>query len=205
MMPDPAGSMDVSRETLERLNIYAELLVKWNPRINLVSKATLDNLWQRHFHDSAQLLKLCDRPADHWLDLGSGGGFPGLVIAAMMDHARAPRRVTLIESDTRKATFLRAVVREAGLNAQVLTTRIEDAPEQGADIVSARALAPLNTLFELAYRHMNPDAVCLFPKGARWRDEIEAVQAGWSFDYDAIKSETDEDAVILKIGGLVRV
>ncbi|MTJ04606.1 MAG: 16S rRNA (guanine(527)-N(7))-methyltransferase RsmG [Sediminimonas qiaohouensis] len=205
MSGDSLKGLGVSRETMDRLRILADLLEKWNPRINLVSKTTLGDLWERHIHDSAQLLRLCDSPANHWLDIGSGGGFPGLVIAAMSNEINAPRSVTLVESDIRKAEFLRTVVRQAGLNARVVAKRIEDVPPQEADIVSARALAPLGKLFELIERHMAPDAICLFPKGARWRAEVEAAQAAWAFDYEAIKSETDEDAVILKIGGLIRV
>lgn len=204
MIESPAG-LGVSRETFERLRIFADLLTKWNPHINLVSRATVDDLWRRHFKDSAQLLRLCDHSTDHWVDLGSGGGFPGLVIAAMQDEPAGPDRVTLIESDTRKATFIRTVIREAGLGAEVIAKRIEDAPEQNADIISARALAPLEALLGLAFRHFGTDAICLFPKGEKWRDELNAAHARWSFDYEAIKSETDDNAVILKIGGLVRV
>jgi len=204
-MSELPETLGVSRETFERLRIFSDLLIKWNPHINLVSKTTVDDLWTRHFRDSAQLLRLCDHSAEHWVDLGSGGGFPGLVIAAMQDEPDAPRRVTLIESDTRKATFIRTVIREAGLSAEVIAKRIEDAPEQNSNIISARALAPLGALLGLAFRHIDADAICLFPKGEKWRDELDAARARWSFDYEAIKSETDGNAVILKIGGLARV
>jgi len=199
------GTLDVSRETSERLKTLAELLVKWNPRINLVSKSTISELWTRHILDSTQVFTLSPTGTPHWVDIGSGGGFPGLVIALMCDEPGAPEKVTLIESDQRKCAFLRTVLRETGVQATVLTERIEQADPQGATVLSARALADLSLLFEFSERHLASNGVALFPKGANWKKEVTSAKESWSFQVDAVQSKTEQQAVILKIGELQRV
>ena len=141
-----SAALNVSRETKARLEIYAELLRKWNPKINLVSKGTIDDLWSRHIIDSAQIYALACHPIEHWIDLGSGGGFPGLVIAIMAADRGSPGKTTLVESDARKCAFLRTVIRETGANATVMNERIEVLPSLEADILSARALGSLELL-----------------------------------------------------------
>ena len=118
-MADRLGTLVVSRETMDRLNTYSELLKKWNPKINLVSRFTLDDLWSRHMLDSAQIFSLADNKPDHWIDLGSGGGFPGLVIAILAKELMPNLTVTLVESDQRKCAFLRTVSRETNLKTKV--------------------------------------------------------------------------------------
>ncbi|MBL3568266.1 16S rRNA (guanine(527)-N(7))-methyltransferase RsmG [Rhodovulum sulfidophilum] len=197
---------DVSRETSERLSAYAALLRKWNPAINLVARSTLDDLETRHFKDSAQLFGLCPTDARHWVDLGSGGGFPGLVIAILARELAPDLHVTLIESDQRKAAFLRTVCRDLGVAAtNVIDSRIESAKPQGADVLSARALAPLPRLLDYADRHLAPGGVALFPKGARFAEELDAALASWRFDVQNHPSKTDPQAVVLKLGGIARV
>ena len=203
-MTPTAEALGVSRETFERLTIYADLLTRWNPRINLVSKSTLDDLWNRHIRDSLQLLHLPGRKIHQWADLGSGGGFPGLVIALATEPGR-PETVTLVESDQRKATFLRTVLRETGTTAQVIAKRIEDTPPLGADILSARALADLTRLLAFAERHLSQGGTCLFPKGRTWKSELQSAQQAWHFSCEAIASQTESQAVVLKIEGLSRV
>lgn len=200
-----ASGLDVSRETLERLEAYGALLRKWNPAINLVSPHSLERLWERHFHDSAQIFKLAEAGAAHWADLGSGGGFPGLVIAILAKESRPDLRVTLVESDQRKAAFLATVLRALDLPASVVAQRIEKAAPLAANVLSARALAPLAQLFSFAERHLAVDGWMLFPKGARWRDEVAAAEKTWSFDMEAVQSQTESGAVVLKIKGLKRV
>ncbi|MFB9149110.1 16S rRNA (guanine(527)-N(7))-methyltransferase RsmG [Roseovarius ramblicola] len=195
---------DVSRETKERLDLYATLIEKWNPRINLVSRASLPNLHTRHFADSAQLHALAPHPVSHWADLGSGGGFPGLVIAILAQDTESPARVTLVESDARKSAFLRTVIRETGLAATVITDRIESTAPLQADVLSARALADLATLMGHAERHLAPGGTALFPKGATWRQEIAEAQSKWQFTSRVDKSRTDPDAVILHVTGVSR-
>lgn len=195
----------VSRETSERLAIYAARLREWNPRINLVSRSTLDDLETRHFADSLQLLALAPAHVTHWVDLGSGGGFPGLIVAIAAMDLGSPVRVTLIESDQRKAAFLRTVIRETGAAATVLAQRIEAALPQQADVLSARALTDLTGLLGFAERHLAAGGLCLFPKGATWQKEFAAAQHQWRFDATPVKSQTDPDAVILAIQGIARV
>lgn len=195
-------ALNVSRETFARLEIFVDLLKKWTPRINLVSKATLDNPWDRHIRDSLQVLAAAEGTTGPWVDLGSGGGLPGLVIALCQAEDRP---VTLIESDTRKATFLRTVLRETNTKATVLAERIETAPPQSATIVSARALAPLPKLLEYSVRHLRHDGLALLPKGITWEKEVAAAKKAFSFQCDSIKSETQDGAVILRVGAISRV
>ncbi|MGH1464043.1 MAG: 16S rRNA (guanine(527)-N(7))-methyltransferase RsmG [Cognatishimia sp.] len=199
------AQLDVSRETLERLELLAELLEKWNSRINLVSRSTMSDLWDRHILDSAQLFQLAPNTGDHWLDIGSGGGFPGLVISILNAGQGNPWRITMIESDIRKCTFLRTVLRETGVQATVITDRIEKVAGQEADVLSARALAELTKLNEFGEIHLKSSGTALFPKGNQWKKELESAQKSWKFNYEAINSETQKGSVILKIEGITRV
>lgn len=202
---DFAGGFNVSRETLARLQLYADLLAKWNPAINLVAKGTLPQLWTRHFADSAQLLDLADNDPKSWVDLGSGGGFPGLVVAILAAEARPELRVTCIESDQRKATFLRTVARDTGIEVEVVAERIEEVAPLGADVVSARALAPLDKLIGYAAPHLAPGGIALFLKGTGYEAEVDRALASWAFRLDTIASRTDSASAILKAGDIRRV
>ena len=204
MIPE-ASALDVSRETFHRLEIYAELLRKWNPRINLVAKSTLDALWERHIRDSLQVFRAFGGAIPHWADLGSGGGFPGLVVAIAAAETQTIGNVTLVESDQRKATFLRTVLRETGVPGMVVAQRIEATEPLGANVLSARALADLTTLLGFAERHLAQGGTCLFQKGKNWASEVQSARARWQFSYDAIPSVTDSEAVVLKIKGVSRV
>ncbi len=197
--------LNVSRETVERLGAYDRLLRKWNPAINLVSKASIEDLWTRHIRDSAQLIEFLPADARLWADLGSGGGFPGLVVGILAAEIAPDLSVTLVESDQRKATFLSTVAREVGVNIQVLSLRIEDTPPLVADVVSARALAPLPILLGHGQRHLARGGVALFPKGAGHQAEIDESLECWRFSVHKHPSRTDEDAVILRIGDIARV
>lgn len=196
---------DVSRETQERLDLYEALLRKWQKRINIVSPNTLDDLRTRHFLDSAQLMQAAPDDARKWVDLGSGGGFPGLVCAILDAGQEAQREFVLIESDARKCGFMREVIRQTGVSAKVLTDRIETAPQQDADIVSARALAPLDRLLALAKRHLGTQGTCLFLKGANHQAELASVADHWQMSVDFIPSATSDQSVILSIRNLEHV
>ena len=194
------AGLDVSRETLGRLEQLGALLAKWNPAINLVAKSTLPEAWTRHILDSAQLFRLAPDRVSHWVDLGSGGGFPGLVIAVLASEFDSARRVTLVESDQRKATFLRQAAREMGLsNVAVLTDRIEQAAPLAGQVVSARALAPLPQLCAFAQRHLAPGGLALFPKGAKHAEEVAEAGREWHFDLTVHPSDTDSSAVVLEL------
>lgn len=195
---------DVSREMQARLRSLESLVKKWNPTINLVSRATVDQTWKRHIVDSAQLYRLGHR-SGHWVDLGSGGGFPGLVVACMSTDDQDGPKVTLIESDKRKATFLRVAAQELQIQINVIAQRIETVPPQRADTLSARALASLPHLLRFADRHLSPDGVALFPKGASWQQEVEQARKDWHFDLHVHPSVTDPDGAILAVKALSHV
>lgn len=193
------GTLDVSRETMKRLEIYAELLKKWNPKINLVSKNSMDSLWNRHIQDSHQIFGLAKHPVRHWADLGSGGGFPGMVIAILAREFGSPAEITLVESDSRKCAFLRTAARETETNANVLNARIEDLSPLAANVVSARALSDLNSLLSFSSLHLTRDGLAIFHKGRSWKSELEAAQSQWNFHYSVAKSELEHGSVILTV------
>lgn len=203
-MQVPFPGLDVSRETIERLSSYHDLVLKWTPKINLISKSSIDDLWNRHIWDSAQVM-LHDPGGSKWLDIGSGGGFPGLVVAIMSMETKPERVVTMVESDQRKCAFLRSVVRELGLNAKIQTRRIESGDPAGADAMSARALADLTQLLGFADRHLATGGTALFMKGATWEKEVQEASQSWSFDLKAHKSMLSPGAAILEIKDIERV
>ncbi len=199
------NAFDVSRETMERLDHYAGLLEKWNPAINLVSKSTIATLWQRHFHDSAQIYQFQAGEARKWVDLGSGGGFPALVLAILALELNPDDDFTLVESDLRKVAFLQTVIRDLGLNAITIAERIEKVAPQNADILTARALSSLDKLLEFAEIHLCPQGVAVFPKGETYKKEIEDAVGQWKFELEETTSKTNPNGAILKIGGIKRV
>ncbi len=204
-MTHSIAGLNVSRETFDRLKLYEGLLQKWNPAINLVSKATLGDLWRRHFVDSAQVYKIAPAEPHHWADLGSGGGFPGAVVAILAAEKSPETHVTLVESDQRKATFLRTVAISLGLNLTVRSERIEKTQRLNADVLSARALAPLDVLLGFAHQHLRADGRALFLKGAQYKEELAKAEKTWQFSYKELPSQTDPSAVVLSIGEIAHV
>lgn len=194
-----APGLDVSRETEERLTRFAALVAQWTPHINLIAASTVPDIMSRHIADSAQLAALAPPGWTHWADLGSGGGFPGIVIAILAAETAPTARITLVESDQRKATFLRTAIRTLALTATVHAARAETLAPLGADILSARALAPLTQLLPLALRHLAPGGIALFPKGRRATEEIAAARAAWRFTLTQHPSLTDPEAQILQL------
>lgn len=190
---------DVSRETLTELETYDTLLRKWTQRINLVAPSSLDDAWTRHFLDSAQLLNYLPETARTVLDLGSGAGFPGLVLAILAKTERPDLQVTCIESDQRKATFLRTVLRETTTQAEVLSVRIEEAEPRRADVITARALAPVTDLLTYAERHRKRKGVCLFLKGRAAPQEIKSATQSWVFDVATHQSVSSPEGAVIEI------
>lgn len=197
--------LNVSRETFLRLKEYEKLLFKWNAKINLVSRSTLDNFWNRHVLDSAQFLSSVGEKAGKWVDLGSGGGLPGLVVAILSDEIEPVNKLFLVEADVRKAVFLKTACRELGLKVEVYNNRIEELPLMSANIVSARALAPLKTLCLYAKNHLEKDGVAVFAKGESWKVELDEAQKKWIFNYEAVKSTLHEGSVVLVLRGIKSV
>jgi len=173
-------------------------LARWQKTINLVGRSTVDDIWGRHILDSAQLIPSIPTKAQRLADLGSGAGFPGLVVAAF----RPDLEVVLIEADARKAAFLGEAARRMGLERQprIVVGRIEAAAPAQADVVTARALAPLSQLLAWAQHHRTDTAICLFHKGKGWQGELTEAMKAWDIDVRPLSSVTDRDAVILRIG-----
>lgn len=192
----------VSRETLERLAGYARLIEKWTKKINLISSFSVSDIENRHIWDSAQVFFPTD---GRWVDIGSGGGLPGIVVAILAQDYKPPLSTVLIESDQRKCTFLRTCARELDLSIQVVSKRIEDAPQQNAEILSARALADLGRLLDLSVPHLAQGGTCVFMKGASWRAELERAREKWRFSCDETRSKTNSEAAILRIRDIERV
>ena len=193
----------VSRETADDLIGFETLFKKWSKAINLASPNTLETLWERHILDSVQLFKLAPQ-AKQWLDLGSGGGFPGVVLAIMLKQTSGSIR--LVESNSKKSAFLRNALAQFRAPGQVINARIESCYErvQVPEIITARALASLDKLFELTEPWMTKGAKALFQKGRDYQREIEESLSNWKFDLVRHESAIEADSVILEISNLQR-
>ena len=187
-------ALDVPRETLERLDAFEALLRCENERQNLVSKASLDHLWQRHILDSAQLTRFAPSQARSWLDLGTGAGFPGLLVPLF--H---PASVILVESRRLRSEFLRTAACVLGVETRVeiLDSSLERVPTRPVDVISARAFAPLPRLLALAARFSTPGTVWILPKGRNAKSELEAARSSWQGDFRLEPSVTDAEAGIV--------
>ncbi len=189
-------------EQTEKLQHYLTILTKWQNTINLIGKSTIDEAWERHFLDSAQLEPLIPQNAKI-MDIGSGAGFPGLVLAAM----RPDISVTLVESDGRKCAFLSSVSRETSTKVKIMPKRIEDVSrETSIDIITARALASVVKLLDYCwdFTQNNPDITLLLMKGEKYEEEIIEAQKHYRFSIETIQSATHPDAKILKIKNVSR-
>lgn len=198
------AGVDVSRETSAALEAFEALVRRWNSAINLVSKGSLQSLHDRHIVDSAQLYSFLPAEAKRWVDLGSGGGFPGLVVAILAREKSPGLEVTLVESDGRKATFLRQAAQELGLRVAVISERIEAVPALRADVLSARALAPLSALLAHAERHLRADGVAILPKGGRYAEELADARKLWDFEVDTHPSLSERGSAIFVIRNIQR-
>ena len=194
--------LPVSRETFLRLQTLAEGVRRWQPKTNLIANGTLDELWERHIADSLQCIALKPN-ASHWVDIGSGGGFPGLVIAACMAETDGSS-VHMVESNSKKCAFLRQINRQMGSSAEIHAERIESAAKQipTPEIVTARALASLPKLLDLASPWLLDGATGLFHKGREFEAEIKECDGLWGFDLVDHSSTISSESVILEISNL---
>ncbi|MER9733152.1 16S rRNA (guanine(527)-N(7))-methyltransferase RsmG [Mesorhizobium sp. M0217] len=192
----------VSRETFDRLVTFEQLFMKWNRSINLAAPSTLDDVWGRHILDSAQLARIAPQ-AKRWADLGSGGGFPGLVMAFLLGE-RDGASIDLVESNRKKASFLQAVIGQFGLPARVVARRIDDSYTlvSAPEIITARALAALPALLDLSAPWLTKGSRALFHKGRDYRSEVEESTHRWAFDLVEHPSMTDAHGVILEVTDL---
>ena len=195
----PPAHPSVSRETLEKLRAYEALVLQWTKKINLVGRADGAVFWQRHIMDCLQLVELIPAYSSLAIDLGSGAGLPGLVLALSTNL-----HMTLIEADQRKAAFLRTAVAKLEVNATILAQRIESSDVQPAPLITARALAPLSKLLELATPKLARNGVCLFMKGQNAEDELTMAQNQWQMKVERIASRTAPDATILRLSEIRR-
>lgn len=196
---------DVSRETRERLDAFAALFQKWSKAINLVAPSTKEEMWSRHIGDSAQIFRLAPNPGT-WVDLGSGGGFPGIITAIMLAET-GNGWVHLVESNQKKASFLRMALTATGARGSVHPIRIEAAAEviPQCDFVSARALADLDKLLGYAAPWLiGRPSTAFFHKGRDYQIEVDKARSGWGFDLVEHKSSIQADSVILQISNLQR-
>jgi len=191
----------VRPDVLEKFEVYEELLLKWQKAINLVGPSTLDDVGSRHFFDSAQMFRYIPDIDVKLVDLGSGAGFPGLVLSLL-----GVQETHLVESDVRKATFLREVVRQTGAAVTVHDRRVEDVTIENIDVVTARALAPLRDLLGFMDKLATPGHAIygLFAKGLTYHEEVEKAQRQWDFELEVFPSETDIGGKILRITNLKR-
>lgn len=194
--------LNVSRETSEALLTLEQLVRKWTSAVNLISKASVTEIWERHILDSAQIWPLLKHTPALWVDLGSGGGFPALVLAVIARDHSPKTKFTLVESDARKAAFLMQAIRTLNLNGQVIVKRIESVDALGADVVSARALGSLDLLLGFAHRHIKPSGRAFFPKGSTFQQELSAAHKRWKFNCHTHISRTDPQAAILEVDGI---
>ena len=194
-----AEIVPVSRETLARLEAYAELLTRWSARINLVGRDTIADLWRRHILDSAQLQPFVPDRTRSMIDLGSGAGLPGLILAIL----DAPG-VELVEADSRKCAFLREAIRITETAAIIRPCRIEAVPRHPVDVVTARACAPLDRLLGLAERFLSPGSECLFLKGERVEEELTLARKHWTMTESAYQSRSDPRGVVLRLQQVAR-
>ena len=197
--------LDVSRETLDALKYFEDLVVLWNPAINLISNSSVSDLWSRHIVDSAQLFLFTLPDEGLWLDVGSGGGFPGIVVSIVAKELAPSLRVVLVESDNRKCVFLRTVIRQLGLSVKVINDRIENVKRDDVVYLSARALLNLNSLLFIVENNVSRETVCVFPKGRSYKKELVESQKNWKFDFSLIDSNTSEDSKVIVLKGLERV
>ncbi|MFK5996926.1 MAG: 16S rRNA (guanine(527)-N(7))-methyltransferase RsmG [Rhodobacterales bacterium] len=196
--------LNVSRETFNDLEILVDLLKKWNKTINLVGKSTVDQVWTRHILDSAQMWQFRPQNLKTWVDLGSGGGFPALVLAILAKYDAPNAVFHMIESDARKSAFLRNVSRETFLRTKIHTCRIENAEKIITDVISARALSSVDRLFEYSQKYLSNSTYCLFLKGQSCATELEIARESWGFQSETTKSLSDGSGHILKAWNIRR-
>jgi 16S rRNA (guanine527-N7)-methyltransferase len=186
--------LDVPRETQEKLDCYVQLLIKWQARINLISSKTLPEIWHRHILDSAQLVSYLPKTPSVILDMGSGAGLPGVILAILTRH-----QLHLVESDSRKIAFMRTALRETGTSAILHEQRMETVPALRPDIITARALAPLSQLLTLASGQHHEKIEYLFLKGREAKQELTALPACPKMEAECLPSMTDSQASIIRL------
>lgn len=193
---------NVSRETFDRLKAYEASLFEWQKKFNLVSNASLNDCWNRHFLDSAQLIKYIPQTARVMYDFGSGAGFPGMVLAIMLKEKTPYLKVRLIESIRKKTLYLKAVAELTHTDVEIVNDRIENLKVEKADVITSRAMTSLKELLAYTYKFCKKETVCIFPKGKKYAEEILEARRQWNFNVEIFASEQSNEGKILVITGL---
>ena len=199
------NSLNVSRETIKSFCEYEVLLSKWNKKINLVSKKTLVDIWERHFLDSGQIINYVDASGKRWIDVGSGAGFPGLVVALLLRDRKIDCDLVLVEKNSKKVFFLNEVIRKLNLNVKVFKKDIRSIEPLNADILTARAFSELKELIEIACHHRKEKGICLFLKGQNYKVELDKTLNYWFFDYDVFDSLSNHSGKIIRVKKILNV
>ncbi|MBE6451947.1 MAG: 16S rRNA (guanine(527)-N(7))-methyltransferase RsmG [Alphaproteobacteria bacterium] len=196
---------NVSRETYLKLKSYQSMLEDWQHKLNLVSKNTIENAWERHFLDSAQLLRFIPDSAKTLVDFGSGAGFPGMVLAIMLNEKTPYLKVTLVESILKKTVYLNAVKEQLGVDVSIVNNRIESIEPLPVDVITSRALTSLSDLLAYSYPFVSKNTVCIFPKGKKYAEELAEAHKHWKFKCDIYSSEQSEEGKILIISNIKKI
>ena len=191
---------DVSRETMEKLSIYEKLIIEGQKKFNLIGKSTLGSIWLRHFADSAKLLKILkevyqnsEGKALNLLDVGSGAGFPGVVLSIMADAEKIPINIVLVDSNRKKSLFLESIKKELGVSYAVVNKRSENI-NQKFDIITARAVTSLKSFLNLNYNLIRKESILVLFKGRKWKEEVNESKKKWNFDLNVVKNNTRIDS-----------
>ncbi|MBQ8785111.1 MAG: 16S rRNA (guanine(527)-N(7))-methyltransferase RsmG [Alphaproteobacteria bacterium] len=194
---------NVSRETFSKLEVYHSSLLEWQNKFNLVSKNSLDDAWNRHFVDSIQLVEYIPDDAKSLIDMGSGAGFPGMVLAILLNERTPYLKVTLVESITKKTLYLNHVKETASVKVEIINGRVEQIKNRKFDVVTSRAMTSLIDLLDYAYPFLNKKGGCVFPKGKSWNEEVNIAKNKWNFNFEVFDSKTSEEGKIILIHNLV--
>ena len=203
-MINVAEKYNVSRETISELETFQKMVLEWNNKFNLISKSSEKDVWQRHIIDSLQLQQFINSNDKILYDMGSGAGFPALVLAIIGKEKFPNLQISLIESIGKKVIFLNEVKNTLNLNINVIQDRIENLKLPKADIITSRALASLDKLLKYAFPFCNKNTKLVFPKGEKWQEEIATAQKEWNFDFEIFPSQTSQTGKILYIKNIRR-
>lgn len=193
---------NVSHETIQKLELYQQSLADWQNKFNLVSNSTIEDAWNRHFVDSMQLFALIPQEAKTLVDIGSGAGFPGMVLAIMANAATPYLKVTLVDSVHKKTLYLNHVKEITNTQVNILNRRIENIKQKTFDVITARAVIALKDLLGYAQPLFRKNSICIFPKGKNYLAEISEAKKEWYFNFEIVPSQTSEESVILLIKNL---
>ena len=190
---------NVSHETIDKLKTYQKLLVEWQEKFNLVSNSSLQNVWERHFADSAQLYRYIPQSAKNLIDFGSGAGFPAMVLAIMSLEKTPYLKISMVESIKKKTLYLKEVAHQTGVNVNIINDRIEKLPDYKYDVITSRAMTSLVELLNYSSRFCHKDTVCIFPKGKNYSTELAEAHKKWHFKCVVEASDVSDEGKILII------